>query len=232
MDNCWKHIFYLTSEYRDGRIKRYTRRGTPAPLSRGAVSPMTEWWPTYKRTRRAARRCVRDQGHGRAQHDEFVRDDSVQQCARRARAGGRRTRRLYWPPAKAETAKGTGYLIISQFVSYVLSRYAFASAPTHVQLGDFVTTRRNDTTAASFIDSRYLVAINMRFTVCCRHGCERPLSLFYSYASADGVEERLLVPRPRSHARLRRNATMSHAFSCGQPAFIDFIRRYHVKKPN
>ncbi|GBP41686.1 hypothetical protein EVAR_24046_1 [Eumeta japonica] len=27
--------------------------------------------------------------------------------------------------------------------------------------------------------------------------------------------------RSRSHARLRRNATMSHAFSCVQPAFID-----------
>ncbi|GBP91738.1 hypothetical protein EVAR_57918_1 [Eumeta japonica] len=37
---------------------------------------------------------------------------------------------------------------------------------------------------------------------------------------ADGVEERLLVPRSRSRARLRRNAT-SHAFSCVQPAFID-----------
>ncbi|GBP73732.1 hypothetical protein EVAR_103194_1 [Eumeta japonica] len=41
----------------------------------------------------------------------------------------------------------------------------------------------------------------------------RPLSLFYSDASADGVEERSLVPRSRSHPRLRRNATMSHAFS-------------------
>ncbi|GBP19388.1 hypothetical protein EVAR_12430_1 [Eumeta japonica] len=52
-------------------------------------------------------------------------------------------------------------------------------------------------------------------------GCVRPLSLFYSDASADGVEERLLVTRSRSHAWLRRNATMSHAFSCVQPAFID-----------
>ncbi|GBP35681.1 hypothetical protein EVAR_75006_1 [Eumeta japonica] len=52
-------------------------------------------------------------------------------------------------------------------------------------------------------------------------GCVRPLSLFYSDASADGVEERSFVPRSRSHARLRRNATMSHAFSCVQPAFID-----------
>ncbi|GBP08496.1 hypothetical protein EVAR_77180_1 [Eumeta japonica] len=43
--------------------------------------------------------------------------------------------------------------------------------------------------------------------------CVRPLSLFYLDASADGVEERSLVPRSRSHARLRRNATMSHAFS-------------------
>ncbi|GBP66541.1 hypothetical protein EVAR_51066_1 [Eumeta japonica] len=51
--------------------------------------------------------------------------------------------------------------------------------------------------------------------------CVRPLSLFYSDASADRVEERSLVPRSRSHARLRRNATMSHALSCVQPAFID-----------
>ncbi|GBP08146.1 hypothetical protein EVAR_2934_1 [Eumeta japonica] len=54
-----------------------------------------------------------------------------------------------------------------------------------------------------------------------RRGCVRPLSLFYSDASADGVEERSLVPRSRSYARLRRNATMSHAFSCVQTAFID-----------
>ncbi|GBP47931.1 hypothetical protein EVAR_31471_1 [Eumeta japonica] len=52
-------------------------------------------------------------------------------------------------------------------------------------------------------------------------GCVRPLSLFYSDASADGVEKRSLVSRSRSHARLRRNAIMSHAFSCMQPAFID-----------
>ncbi|GBP26700.1 hypothetical protein EVAR_23471_1 [Eumeta japonica] len=51
--------------------------------------------------------------------------------------------------------------------------------------------------------------------------CVRPLSLFYSYASAAGVEERSLVLRSVSHARLRRNATMSHAFSCMKPAFID-----------
>ncbi|GBP51340.1 hypothetical protein EVAR_34126_1 [Eumeta japonica] len=30
-----------------------------------------------------------------------------------------------------------------------------------------------------------------------------------------------IIPRSRSRARLRRNATMSHAFSCVQPAFID-----------
>ncbi|GBP51939.1 mRNA-capping enzyme [Eumeta japonica] len=30
-----------------------------------------------------------------------------------------------------------------------------------------------------------------------------------------------VVPCSRSHARLRRNATMSHDFSCVQPAFID-----------
>ncbi|GBP90180.1 hypothetical protein EVAR_57520_1 [Eumeta japonica] len=52
-------------------------------------------------------------------------------------------------------------------------------------------------------------------------GCVRPLSLFYSDASADGVEERSLIPRSRSCAQLRRNATMSHAFSCAQLAFID-----------
>ncbi|GBP76969.1 hypothetical protein EVAR_63316_1 [Eumeta japonica] len=43
--------------------------------------------------------------------------------------------------------------------------------------------------------------------------------LFYSDASADGVEERSLVPRSRSHARFRRNATMSRTFSCVQSAF-------------
>ncbi|GBP22126.1 hypothetical protein EVAR_10635_1 [Eumeta japonica] len=46
-----------------------------------------------------------------------------------------------------------------------------------------------------------------------RRGSMRPLSLFYWDASADGVEERSLVPHSRSHARLRRHATMSHAFS-------------------
>ncbi|GBP61313.1 hypothetical protein EVAR_53228_1 [Eumeta japonica] len=54
-----------------------------------------------------------------------------------------------------------------------------------------------------------------------RVGCVRPLSLFYSDASADAVVERSLVPRSYSHARLRRNATMSYVFSCVQPAFID-----------
>ncbi|GBP30369.1 hypothetical protein EVAR_18168_1 [Eumeta japonica] len=54
-----------------------------------------------------------------------------------------------------------------------------------------------------------------------RAGCVRPLSLFYSDASADGVEERSRGPRSRSHARLRRNATMSHTFPCVQPVFID-----------
>ncbi|GBP08359.1 hypothetical protein EVAR_78822_1 [Eumeta japonica] len=54
-----------------------------------------------------------------------------------------------------------------------------------------------------------------------KYCCVRPLSLFYSDASADGVEERSLVPCSRSRVRLRRNATMSHAFSCVQPAFID-----------
>ncbi|GBP94340.1 hypothetical protein EVAR_63868_1 [Eumeta japonica] len=51
--------------------------------------------------------------------------------------------------------------------------------------------------------------------------CVRPLSLFYSDASADGVEERSLVRCSRSYTRLRRNATKSHAFSCVQTAFID-----------
>ncbi|GBP06520.1 hypothetical protein EVAR_4636_1 [Eumeta japonica] len=50
-------------------------------------------------------------------------------------------------------------------------------------------------------------------------GCVRPLSLFYFDASADGVEERSLVPRSRSHAQLGWNATMSHAFS-----YRSFIR--------
>ncbi|GBP63076.1 hypothetical protein EVAR_50032_1 [Eumeta japonica] len=54
-----------------------------------------------------------------------------------------------------------------------------------------------------------------------REHCLRPLFLFYSDASTDGVEERSLVLLSRSHARFRRNATMSHAFSCVQPAFID-----------
>ncbi|GBP40232.1 hypothetical protein EVAR_37633_1 [Eumeta japonica] len=60
-----------------------------------------------------------------------------------------------------------------------------------------------------------------RYHHCSRVSCVRALSLFYSAAPADGVEERSLVPRSRSRARLRRNATMSHAFSCVQPAFID-----------
>ncbi|GBP85182.1 Dynein heavy chain 3, axonemal [Eumeta japonica] len=50
----------------------------------------------------------------------------------------------------------------------------------------------------------------------------RPLSLFYSDAWVDGVEERSLVPRSRTHARLKRNATMSHAFSC------EFSARIHM----
>ncbi|GBP60766.1 hypothetical protein EVAR_41105_1 [Eumeta japonica] len=54
-----------------------------------------------------------------------------------------------------------------------------------------------------------------------RVGCVRPLSLFYSDASADEVEERSLAPRSRSHAQLRQNVTMSHPFLCVQPAFID-----------
>ncbi|GBP41235.1 hypothetical protein EVAR_30673_1 [Eumeta japonica] len=58
---------------------------------------------------------------------------------------------------------------------------------------------------------------------CCGPPYARALKIpFPPDASADGVEERSLVPRSRSHARLRRNATMSHAFSCVQAAFIDF----------
>ncbi|GBP24998.1 hypothetical protein EVAR_94292_1 [Eumeta japonica] len=47
-------------------------------------------------------------------------------------------------------------------------------------------------------------------------GRVRPLSLFYSDASADGVEERSLVPRCRSYTRLRLNATMRILFPRGQ----------------
>ncbi|GBP07949.1 hypothetical protein EVAR_78093_1 [Eumeta japonica] len=44
---------------------------------------------------------------------------------------------------------------------------------------------------------------------------------FYSDAYADELEETSLVPRSRSHARFRRNATMRVPFSCVQPAFIN-----------
>ncbi|GBP08086.1 hypothetical protein EVAR_2891_1 [Eumeta japonica] len=63
--------------------------------------------------------------------------------------------------------------------------------------------------------------VKLSLVSCSRKGCVRPLYLSYSDASADGVEERSLVPRSRSHSRLRRNATMSHTFSYVQPAFID-----------
>ncbi|GBO99573.1 hypothetical protein EVAR_723_1 [Eumeta japonica] len=56
--------------------------------------------------------------------------------------------------------------------------------------------------------------------------CVRPLSLFYSDASADGVEERSLVLRSRSHARLRRNATLSHAFSWIQESAGPFFFKF------
>ncbi|GBP54758.1 hypothetical protein EVAR_90042_1 [Eumeta japonica] len=62
-------------------------------------------------------------------------------------------------------------------------------------------------------------------------GCVRPLSLFYSDASADGVEEGSLVPRSHLHAWLRRNATMSHAFSCtqaSQTVLSDALGRYDI----
>ncbi|GBP83883.1 hypothetical protein EVAR_58504_1 [Eumeta japonica] len=61
----------------------------------------------------------------------------------------------------------------------------------------------------------------MNFIVIVSKCCVRPLSLFYSDASADGVEERSVVSRSRSHAQLRRDATMNHAFQCVQLAFID-----------
>ncbi|GBP04023.1 hypothetical protein EVAR_74790_1 [Eumeta japonica] len=54
---------------------------------------------------------------------------------------------------------------------------------------------------------------------------ERCVLLFDSNASADRVEERSLIPRSRSHARLKRNATMSHALSCVRPAFIETLSR-------
>ncbi|GBP79154.1 hypothetical protein EVAR_62055_1 [Eumeta japonica] len=57
--------------------------------------------------------------------------------------------------------------------------------------------------------------------LCIVGGCVRPLSLSYSDASADGVGERSFVTCSRSHARLRRNATMSHAFWYVQPGLID-----------
>ncbi|GBP10802.1 hypothetical protein EVAR_6344_1 [Eumeta japonica] len=43
---------------------------------------------------------------------------------------------------------------------------------------------------------------------------------------SDGVEKRLLVPRSRSHARLRRNATMSHVFvrAAGVHRFIRHVQ--------
>ncbi|GBP54303.1 hypothetical protein EVAR_32650_1 [Eumeta japonica] len=67
---------------------------------------------------------------------------------------------------------------------------------------------------------RYLL-IDKQIKVSTTKGRVRPLSLFYLDTSADGVEKRSLVPRSRSHARLGRNATINHDFSCVQPAFID-----------
>ncbi|GBP42930.1 hypothetical protein EVAR_87310_1 [Eumeta japonica] len=58
--------------------------------------------------------------------------------------------------------------------------------------------------------------------------CGRCLSS--TRTSAGGVEERSLAPRSRSRARLRRNATMSHAFSCVQPAFIDLSWESNLKR--
>ncbi|GBP29948.1 hypothetical protein EVAR_18428_1 [Eumeta japonica] len=77
-----------------------------------------------------------------------------------------------------------------------------------------------DGTVTGEIDYRkisYTTQVYRRYSI----GRVRALSLFYSDASADGEEERSLVPRSRLRARLRRNATMSHAFSCVQPVFID-----------
>ncbi|GBP79801.1 hypothetical protein EVAR_56857_1 [Eumeta japonica] len=71
---------------------------------------------------------------------------------------------------------------------------------------------------------------------CSRVGCVRPLSLFFSDASADGVEERYLSLAPQAE-RLGRSclsiacsalslahsaqAERDNAFSCVQQAFID-----------
>ncbi|GBP92258.1 hypothetical protein EVAR_68219_1 [Eumeta japonica] len=60
------------------------------------------------------------------------------------------------------------------------------------------------------------------------YGCVGPLSLFYSNASVDAVEEILLVPRSRSHARLRRNATMSHAFSATLKRYLEGVLRRYI----
>ncbi|GBP48335.1 hypothetical protein EVAR_34828_1 [Eumeta japonica] len=58
-------------------------------------------------------------------------------------------------------------------------------------------------------------------------GCVRPLTFFYSDASADGVKERSLVLRSRSHDRLRQNATMSHAFSSISEGFNSTAYELH-----
>ncbi|GBP61184.1 hypothetical protein EVAR_28393_1 [Eumeta japonica] len=60
----------------------------------------------------------------------------------------------------------------------------------------------------------------------------RTLSLFYSDASDDGVEERSLIPRSRLHAPLRRNAIMSHAFSMLWEQMLYRIRYLPVSTPN
>ncbi|GBP80077.1 hypothetical protein EVAR_22000_1 [Eumeta japonica] len=51
--------------------------------------------------------------------------------------------------------------------------------------------------------------------------CAAAVSLLLGRIGRWSGRERSLVPRSRSHARLRRNATMSYAFSYVQSAFID-----------
>ncbi|GBP09384.1 hypothetical protein EVAR_5808_1 [Eumeta japonica] len=83
-------------------------------------------------------------------------------------------------------------------------------------LHSFVASRRDRRRPCLQSNGVFIRVVSISFI-----SCVRPLSLFYSDASVDGVEERSLVPRSCSHARLRRNATMSHAFSCVQPAFVN-----------
>ncbi|GBP62397.1 hypothetical protein EVAR_3099_1 [Eumeta japonica] len=59
-------------------------------------------------------------------------------------------------------------------------------------------------------------------------GCVRPLSLFYSDASADRVEEKSLVPRSLAHsAQTERDESCFFERATGVHLFI---RGYHIKK--